>query len=296
MLPYKVNLDKVGLESADKAYGGYLDAFSFYETTYESWFKIFREKILSKMGKEYLPVYRMADGEYRFVMGRKYNWYKKPLWQEIIAVSAEKLKLKNPNKWKTSWGEEYLPQKVKHLRKKLIKDVSYISKVGMLACYYNSNGLHAFEEYNNYLLPFFEKNNIIFNKENYIPFHFVCSILVKDNWQDFFNDKNILIVTGSDNESEQKIKKTIEQFGAKKVNFLRISKTSSMEENLDLDRYINLHIDLILVAAGIGSANILRQLEPLQTVTLDIGGYMNCFINPSASQHGGIFKLPKCFK
>ena len=145
---FKVNLDKVGLESADKAYGGYLNAFSFFETSFDDWFSDFRELLLSKMGKEYFPIYRMADGEYRFTMGRSYNLHKRPLYREIIAVTAEKLRIKNPDKWKTSWGEEYPTSKVKELRIKLIRDIRYISTRGMLACYFNQNGLHAFEEHN----------------------------------------------------------------------------------------------------------------------------------------------------
>ena len=293
MLPYKVNLDKVGLESADKAYGGYLDAYSFFETTFEDWIRAFKDLVLSKMGKEYFPIYRMADGEYRFAMGRRYNWHKKPLYREVIAVTAEKLHLKNPNKWQTSWGESYPPKKVKALRAQLIKNIAYISKKGMLACYYNTNGLHAFEEYNKTLLPFFTKHRITFNKSNYIPFHFVCSILVKEGWQDFIVDRHILIVTGSDADSEYKINSTLTKMGAKTVSFMRISKTASMEEELNLKPYKDAKLDIAFVAAGIGSANILRQLEPLQTVTLDIGGFMNCIVDHTQSQHGGVFKFPK---
>ena len=289
---FKVNLNDVGLESADNAYGGYLDAFSFKETDFESWIASFKLEVLKNMGKNYFPIYRMADGEYRFIMGRVYNFYKKPLWRELVAVTAEKLRIKNPDKWKTSWGEEYKPEHVKTLRKQLINDVAYISRKGKLACYWNKNGLKAFEEYNNKLLPFFEKNNIVFNADNYIPFHFICGILVKSGWEDLFKNKHILIVTGSDNASETKIKETLSLMGVRIVSFYRISKTSSMEERLNLDLFLEEQIDMCLVAAGIGSANILRQLEPLQTVVLDIGGYMNCFTNRDASQHGGIFKLP----
>ena len=43
---------------------------------------------------------------------------------------------------------------------------------------------------------------------------------------------------------------------------------------------------------GIGSANIISQLEPLNTLTIDIGGFINCYIDYNKSQHGGIFKFP----
>jgi len=289
---FKVNLNDVGLEGADNAYGGYLDAFSFKDTDFESWIAGFKTEVLENMGQNYFPVYRMADGEYRFMMGRVYNFYKKPLWREIVAVTAEKLRIKNPDKWKTSWGEEYKPERIKVLRKQLIRDVAYISRKGRLACYWNRNGLKAFEEYNNKLLPYFKENNIVLDSVNYIPFHFVCGILVRSGWEDFFKEKHILIVTGGDEVSEAEIKQTLVKMGVAKVSFYRISKTSSLEERLNLEMFLEERIDMCLVAAGIGSANILRQLEPLQTVVLDIGGYMNCFTNSDASQHGGIFKLP----
>lgn len=289
---YKVNLDKVGLESADKAYGGYLNAFSFFETNFEKWFGSFRNQAISKIGNEYFPIYRMADGEYRFLMGRTYNWYKRPLYREIIAVTLEKLRIINPNKWKTSWGEEYSPKKSESLRLQLIEDLQFISKKGILGCYYNTNGLHAFEEYNNKIIPFFKKFSIVFNKDNYVPFHFVCGMLVNRGWEEFYVNRHILIVTGSDEGSEKEINKNLISLGANKVSFLRISKTASMEEKLKLDEYINKNIEIIFVAAGIGSSNILKQLQPLKTLTIDIGGYMNCFKDVNASQHGGIFKLP----
>ncbi|KXX72547.1 hypothetical protein [Flammeovirga sp. SJP92] len=287
-----VNIDQVGLKSADSAYGGYLNAYSFEEKIFDEWINDFKNLLLSKINTEYFPIYRMADGEFRFLMGRKLNLHKKPLIKELLAITAEKLYIRNPNKWKTSWGEEYSPDVVSNLRKKLIEDIRYISKKGILACYYNENGLNAFTEYNKYLEPFFLKNNIPFNNDNYYPFHFVCSVLIKNNYQDFYRNKNILIATGSDDDSEEKIKSNILQLGAKSVSFIRISKTKSMQEKIDLSE-IKINIDICFVAAGIGSASILKQLEPLRTLTIDIGGFINCFIDKTSSQHGGIFSHPE---
>ena len=95
-MKYKVNLKEVGLEDANKAYGGFLDAFSFHKTNFKDWFNVFRDDCLKAMEtKTFFPVYRMADGEYRFLMGRAYNFYKRPLIKELIAVTAEKLHIKN---------------------------------------------------------------------------------------------------------------------------------------------------------------------------------------------------------
>ena len=292
-MKYKVNLKEVGLEDANKAYGGFLDAFSFHKTNFKDWFNVFRDDCLKAMEtKTFFPVYRMADGEYRFLMGRAYNFYKRPLIKELIAVTAEKLHIKNPYKWETSWGEKYSSHEMKSLRKKLILDIKNISKKGKLACYWNKNGLHAFEEYNHKLIPFFKKHNINFSSKNYVPFHFVCCMLVKYNWKKFFLKKNILVVTGCDKISKKAIIKSFNTFGVNSTDFIVISKTSSMKEVINVENFKKKKIDMCLVAAGIGSANIISQLEPLNTLTIDIGGFINCYIDYNKSQHGGIFKFP----
>lgn len=291
-MKYRVDIDFIGLGGASKAYGGKLEAWSFFKITGKEWFRDFRQNILNNIGKQFLPVYRMADGEFRFLMGRKYNFHRKPIYKELIAVTAEKVGLINSNKWKTSWGEEYSPYEKKRLSIKLLNDIKYISETGYLACYINDNGLNAFTEYNKHAPTFLSKNNITFDEKNYIPFHFVVGLLINNEWKDLYENKNILVVYGGDDESESKIEKTLLGFGSNSIEFLRISKTSSMKDKIDLSD-VNSAIDICFVAGGIGSANILRQLEPLNTVVLDIGGYINCFIDPQASQHGGIFKLPK---
>ena len=39
-------------------------------------------------------------------------------------------------------------------------------------------------------------------------------------------------------------------------------------------------VDLILVGGGIGASNILRQLEPLNTVAIDVGYVIECLADP----------------
>ncbi len=290
-MKYRVDLNFIGVGNSAIAYGGKLEAWSFINVEGEEWFSDFRQHILSSMGKKYLPVYRMADGEYRFLMGRKYNLHKKPLWKEILAVTAEKLRIKNPDKWKTSWGEEYKPKETRQLRKKLSEQIREISEEGFLSCYINDNGLNAFIEFNKHIESYFIFNKIKFTKDNYIPFHFTVGLLTNDGWEEFYLNRNLLVVSGTNDLKEQLIKTNILNLGAKSVNFLRISETESMKEQLDLTT-VNIRPDLCLVAAGIGSANILTQLAPLNTVALDIGGYINCFIDIKSSQHGGVFKYP----
>jgi hypothetical protein len=288
---YRVDIDFIGMGNAGSAYGGHLDAWSFRDIDGQVWFEAFRQEALGAIRTRYLPVYRMADGEYRFMFGRRINWSRQPLLLEFLAVGAEKLRFKNPDRWKTSWGETYEPQQTHVLREQLIQHVRFLSETGYLACYINDNGLNAFVQYNTDLQGLMLDRNIQFSERNYIPFHFAPSLLISKRWQDFIQGRKLLIVTGLTPEKETLIRNTLILYGAETVDMLPMSSQSSLSDTLDLSG-VDDDIDIVLVAAGIGSANILRQLRPLETLCLDIGGLMNCFVNRDARQHGGVIRLP----
>lgn len=290
-MKYRVNLDFVGLGDAGTAYGGYLRAWSFRDIDGRAWFEDFRQDTLSAIGNRYLPIYRMADGEYRFMFGRRINWSRVHLARELLAVGAEKLRIKNPDRWKTSWGETYAPAETRQLRDQLMTNVRELSERGYLACYINDNGLDAFVEYNRVLEALLIRRGIRLHTRNYVPFHFAPSLLVSEGWRDFLQGRKILIVTGLTMEKQRRIENTLMAYGVGAVRFLPISSSSSLTDQLDLSR-VDEDVEIALVAAGIGSANILRQLEPLQTLCIDIGGLMNCFEDPKARQHGGVLGLP----
>lgn len=291
-MKYRVDLDFVGINSAADAYGGKLQAWSFKEIEGEVWFKQFRTEVINSIGKKYTPIYRMADGEYRFLMGRKFNPHRNPIWKEFLAVYAERLGLWDKRGWKTSWGESYPIDEHNKLKDTLLKDIKFITKYGYIGLYLNDNGLNAFTEYNKHIVPYLSKNNIFIRNENYIPFHFVVALLVNNGWEVFIEERNILVVSGTSDETEHKIVANLKSLGAKSVQFMRISKNSSLKSELDL-KVINCRPDICFVAAGIGSAHVLKQLSPLNTVALDIGGFLNCLIDYEYHVHGGLFRLPK---
>lgn len=291
-MKYRVDLDFVGLGNAGAAYGGYLRAWSFKDVDGPVWFNKFRDAALAAIGTKFTPIYRMADGEYRFLVGRRFDPNRKPRIKEIAAIAAERFRIKNPDRWKTSWGEEYPPEKTRELRTELIENIRYLSRRGYLACYINDNGLGAFIHHNMEIVGYFQRQGISFGPENYVPFHFAPSLFIQPGWRSLIENRSILIVTGTNLEKECRIRETLSKMGAGLVQFLPISSSSSLTDRLDLSK-VREKVDVCLVAAGIGSANVLRQLEPLNTLSVDIGGLMNCFVDRKARQHGGVIGLPK---
>ena len=60
-------------EQFKKDYGKYLVAFHHEKINPVKWFNEFCSLLEDSIGKNYLPIYRMADGEYNFLFGLGLN-------------------------------------------------------------------------------------------------------------------------------------------------------------------------------------------------------------------------------
>ena len=113
---YKVSLGALSNGIGVSAYGGMLDGYMFSDDTCSNCFEQLIDKIVYSMNeRKYFPIYRMADGEYRFLFGTIVSW-KPRTWKNIY--SKVKYDLLGCD-WKTSWGETYDKNKVNNLRKNL---------------------------------------------------------------------------------------------------------------------------------------------------------------------------------
>lgn len=293
-LRHRVPLNFMGKGAVARAYGGRLDAWSFSKISGPEWFARIQQEVAGAMCQRFLPIYRMGDGEFRFLMGRKYNFHRRPLWREIGAVTAEKIGLTNRDNWKTSWGENYTAFSGDRLREHLKGLLRHTADLGYIACYINDNALHAFTEYNTAIATYFASSGIRFDARNYIPFHFAVGLLTEPGWEQFIVDRRVLIVSSINEEQRVRTRDNILGLGAREVSFVAISQTSALVDQIDLSAVPSAP-DIALVAAGIGAVNVLGQLEPLRTVCLDIGGFINCLANRAERVHGGSFGFPHAF-
>lgn len=291
-MKHRVDIDFIGNGNAGAVYGGYLRAWSFEDVEGPAWFRSFRDTALQSIGTRHFPVYRMADGEFRFLLGRMYNLSTRPLLRHLLGVTAEKLRIRDPDNFKNGWNEGYPPEDMPGLRVKLIEDIRYVLETGFLAPYLNDNGLNAFVEHNRAFLRLCAVHGLSLRQDNTVPFHFAAALLINSGWQDFVQGRSILVVTSHDERKAERISASLKRLGAAKVSFLQISATTSMTDVVDLSA-ISETIDLSLLAAGIGAANILRQLEPIGTLAVDIGSTMHCFVDPTARPHAGVLALPE---
>jgi hypothetical protein len=285
---YKVSLGELSNGIGILAYGGRLDGYMFTDAKCVDFFEFLIDEVVYTMNeKKYFPVYRMADGEYRFLFGTIVSWNPKT-WRNLYSIVKYDLLGVN---WKTSWGESYTKEKVAELRKDLLGYISHIANHGKLALYWNENGLNAFTEYNKTLISKFSAGAINVTKDNYIPFHFAQAILAQRVRQ-LVSNRVVLIVSGMGDEEFFNLSKNLQAFGANDVNYLKCSPTSSLEDDFT-DVNLRREPDLVLVAAGIGSAKIIVDLRFLNCPIIDIGSYIHVLSGKNDSAHAGFFVYPR---
>ena len=291
----KLNIPGYSISENEK----YIYQYDIIERDSILWFNKFKSRINDSINKKYLPIYRMADGEFIFTVG---VYPEKPLYKiniskliiyflKYIYYSIKKIFKKEVV---TCWGEKYNKYEIISAKKKYIENIKLISSSGYLALHFNKSPSRFSEQYIRPMIRWFITNKINLNAENYIPFYFVYAFLCGVEGKLLLKDKNILIITSANEEKWNRINIVlINDFNVKSASHLNISSTNSMGDMIDIENQNVKNADIILVSAGIGSINILAQLHPIKTVCIDSGIFIEIlagndarsriFTNPSNS-------------
>lgn len=282
-------------ESFDIDYGGELMVYSFESIGVDEWFEHFRQRLLDAIGKNYLPVYRMADGEYQFLLGIKFNFHPQRLFRYLLSFLYRKtLEIITGQRITTSWGETYKGRELVELRGKYITDLNDLLEKGILCASLYDNPKNAYVHYNRYIIKFFDKNVVELNKNNLFPFHFPFFVLSNDGWQDFIISRKILVVTGDLTNRKNILEKNLIGLGAAKVGFYEISARSSLKDIVDKDEVQDRHeFEIAFIGAGIGSLNIISQMKWFHGPVIDVGGFISALLDKNYLYHGGAVKYPR---
>jgi hypothetical protein len=288
------NMFQATQEIFEEDYGGELLAYSFESISVDEWFERFRQQLLEAIGNKYLPVYRMADGEYQFLFGIKFNFHSHRFFRYILSFILHKIieTIAGP-RIKTSWGENYRGEEIIELRRKYTTDLKNLLENGILCAYLNENPKNAFVHYNRYFLKYIENNDLDLNKNNLFPFHFPFFALSNDGWKEFIVNRKILIVTGNLENKKQILEKNLTELGSRKVGFYEISSSSSLKDVVNKDKIENREeFEIAFIGAGIGSLNIISQMKWFAGPVIDVGGFISALQNKDFFCHGGAVKYP----
>ncbi|MFN2603260.1 MAG: hypothetical protein ABR582_10955 [Gemmatimonadaceae bacterium] len=270
-------MDLPGFAENPKWYGG-LGFRSRISDPMDVQYERFRNRVIAVIGREYLPVYRMADGEFGFMAGqRKLTRDRASLRRHLI--DEVRIRIRGGSH-RTCWGEEYTAVEMERGKQIFLQSLERVAECGVIAAYFAVRGDGWGEAYFEPVCDWLDANHIALNDDNYVPFYFVYALLNDPRRSELYAGRHILVVTHLNAERASALERALLAEGAASVAFIPVSASKSLLDSVDLST-VSGPVDLALVAAGIGSVNILAQLEPLAIPCIDCGISLECLLDGS---------------
>ena len=246
---------------------------------------IFYKKVSTAiLNKDYLPIIRIADGEYQFLLGKNEFNTRKPLLFLIKNLLGELYRkligAKFEAKSRTYTSGVYSNKDIKYVKQKYSMCLKHISKNGFIALYTIIKPNFYTEQYLPKLYKFFKKNDIELSTENYVPFYFIYIILTNRKYSEIYKNRNIHLITNFNSEKKFKIEKSLYELGAKSISWSLISRDKSLFDKIDLNS-IEEDVEIIFVGAGVGKVNIFNQLINIKALIIDAGYIFETWQDPS---------------
>jgi hypothetical protein len=277
-----VPLDLPGFRAVVPA--GTVQQRAFGPRSTEAWFHEFEEGIRSSIGHRYTPVYRMADGEFIFCVGRR-----------CPAFLSESSRLRRAYKrahfhlgtardlvvnraLRNCWGESYSLRERAAMMPDYVQWLRTISGTGFLALHFTKRDDAFAEEYFPAVADWFDEKGICLASDNYLPFYFVYALLADAERTGLFTGRRVLVVTHQSGQRFPSIDQGLRAMGARAVRFVEISAGRSFFDRIPAHEFVP-DADIVLVGAGVGAANILCQCQDLKTVSIDAGFFLDTLLN-----------------
>ena len=252
----------------------------------EVWFRDLVQLVCDAIGKAYLPVCRMADGEFRMFLGDQtlHSLYPFPLrirhWLGYFKRKLFDRRVTFATRVNCSSGD-YSREEVKQLTKQYGKCLAELAAKGVLAVHL-SYGERPFCEY---FFPAFKKwlkrQSLELTLQNYVPFYFVYALVRGPLRRRLFHNRRVLLVTGADAIKRARIERSLRQEDVSDISWCPISSSRSFYDKIDVSPWIG-KVDIVFVGAGVGKPAILLQLEPLRVPVLDVGFIFEVWADPDA--------------
>lgn len=267
---------------------GHARVYAFDGTDCRAWYRRLADDVFRALDeRRYLPVYRMADGEFAFALGPP---------DEFLPLSRLRPRqaLKRAWKWvsrrrgshSSGMGyraaEVYSAQERRALLRRYGADVAFVARHGWLALALDDSAL--FGPYQPYIADWLEGAGVELHPGNYQHFYAVYALMNGPDRERLLRGRSVLVVNHLPPGRREALEAALRAAGAGRVQFLGISRDKAMLETLDLGG-VEDGVELALVGAGVGAANVLRQLRPLDAVCIDAGFALDILAQPEMRWH-----------
>jgi hypothetical protein len=255
---------------------------SLSHTDCGEWYDAFLVRIRDALNTgKYLPVYRVSHGEFIMALGyrlppeatfaERFSFY----WffiQRRLRLKPEFYSGSTDNSYEKFSSKQLLLAKQTYLR--AVRDVS---ENGILAIsFYLHRGFMSYiKPYRQWL----DQNSVVLNADNYFSFYMVYVLLCGPDLQKLITGRNVLVVTSFNESKRSGLERAFTEMGINTVHYYSVSPNRAIFDRLDKST-IPFRPDIVLVAAGVGTAGIILQLKSYDCVIIDCGFALDALAFP----------------
>jgi hypothetical protein len=248
----------------------------------EAWYERFRRRLFDAATKrEWFPVYRLSDGEFSCMVGRQF--LPMPLPAAILARlrhmyhSARQL---SPfySSGRPGYCESYYLWELPHVRASLARALTEIAEHGALC--FNFSPSELADPYMALVCQWLMANGICIPVESYFHFYHVYALLNGPDASSLLAGRRVVVMTSNINDRKNALLRAVLDRGAADATFYETSRNKPALERIDLRR-MPADVDVALLGAGVGAAQIITQLAPLRCIAIDAGFALDCWAEPA---------------
>ena len=256
----------------------------------ETWFERFRARVLAAADRrEWLPIYRLSDGEFTFMAGRRFP---PSSWSTMVKSRCRhyynSLKRLSPfySAGRPGYCESYYAWELPRARGGLVDSLRMISRDGMLCFNFSASDLAT--PYMPAVCRWLEDRGVDVSPRSYFHFYHVYGLLNGPDARRLLDNRRVLVMTSNIADRKESLLAAVRARGAREAFFYETSRNKPAFDVIRLGEFPP-QIDLVLIGAGVGAAHILAQLKPLNCPAIDAGYALDCWAEPALA-----LKRPYC--
>lgn len=243
----------------------------------DDWYWSFVSRVRGAMGRCYLPICRMADGEFRMLFwpvlpNPRHSTAQRVKDALVTVLEAAQMAIggfRASTAPDVSSGQ-FSAREWSGIRRRTSGAFQQIGREGILAIHLGVATKPFQEEYFPSIRRWLAEGGLELSLSNYVPFYFVYALLRGPEGDFIFEGTRVVVVHSAEGNRQRCITEAIKKRGAETVSWIHISRARSFADHLDVAAFVG-RCDVCLVGAGVGKALVMEQLRPLGVPVIDAG-------------------------
>lgn len=248
----------------------------------EQWYDRFKKKFDDALSSNsYFPVFRSSHGEFTFAVGRRGMIPREP--KKAVRYLASRV-LRSIQFRSTFYSgtpgygyETYRQWELPNLRRKFASQLKWITERGW-HCLYLADRDAGPKKLQEAYVRWLDRCGVELSPDSYGHIFFIYALFHGPGWEGNFSGKNILIVTSDQPSRTPRLVQRLKEIGVKNLEFLDVSRSQALKDAVQAP--LRKDPDLCIVGAGVGAANVIRQLGELPCPVVDAGFVLDTIAFP----------------